>query len=428
MRRSIAFVLSGLALATAATAQSPPRQADEDDYTRYELLTPDSASFRILYDVTATTAGARFYFNPIRKGSVARDESVVDSMTGAPLRFEVVSGADARASGHPAADPDTSYIKVHLPRPVPAGGGVRIRIDKTYTDPKSYYRSGDLIVFDRSLGIRRNSVVLPAGYELVACNTPSQILPEPDGRTKVSFMHIGAGATPFVVKARKLPEGQRRPTATGLPATNGPSQPPAPSAGPAAREPALTAPFNVSERAFQDREIVYFLHPPDTHAFSLYHDYTETREGLDKYLNVVRQGSTVSNPSASILDTGEKLRTETLKGDAITRAAIEIGEPVGPDTEVVVIRFPAVKKGQSVRLRIEETYTDPGRYGTVGDELVWRRSFGRPRNAMVLPAGWFITASSIPAVVSETDDGRIRLDYDNPRPDSVDVWLKARRR
>ena len=76
----------------------------------------------------------------------------------------------------------------------------------------------------------------------------------------------------------------------------------------------------VSERAFQDREIVYFLKSPETHAFSLYHDYTETREGTDKYVNIVRAGSTVSDPSAKILDTGEALKIETLKGQAIAKA------------------------------------------------------------------------------------------------------------
>ena len=84
--------------------------------------------------------------------------------------------------------------------------------------------------------------------------------------------------------------------------------------------------IRVSERAFQDREIVYFLKEPTTHSFSLYHDYTESREGTDKYLNVVRAGSTVSDPSARNLDTGEALKVETLKGDAITKAGIDIGE------------------------------------------------------------------------------------------------------
>jgi hypothetical protein len=186
------------------------------------------------------------------------------------------------------------------------------------------------------------------------------------------------------------------------------------------------------ERAREDREIVYFLNAPETHSFDLYHDYTESREGVDKYLNVVRKGSTASNPSARVLDTGEKLRVETLRGDAITRAGIdvksEVPDGVGPDTEVVVVRFTPVAKGSSVRLRISETYTDAARYGLEGQDLVFDRSLGRPRDAVVLPAGWYLTACSIPAAVSETADGRIRLDFVNPRPDEMDVLLKARRR
>jgi hypothetical protein len=184
----------------------------------------------------------------------------------------------------------------------------------------------------------------------------------------------------------------------------------------------------LAERARQDREIAYFLQDPASHAFSLYHDYTETREGIDKYLNIVRAGSKVSNPSAKILDTGETLKTETLKGDAIKKAGLDIGQEVTPETEVVVIRFAPVKKGQSVRLRISETYTDPDRYKLSGDELVWDRAFGRPRNAIVLPAGWYLTACSIPATVSETPDGRVRLDFVNNRPDEIAVLVKARRR
>ena len=65
-----------LFLAVPAGAQTPQRQTQEDDYTRYELLAPDTAQFRILYEVTATTPGAKFFFNAIRKGSVATDERV----------------------------------------------------------------------------------------------------------------------------------------------------------------------------------------------------------------------------------------------------------------------------------------------------------------------------------------------------------------
>jgi hypothetical protein len=95
-------------------------QTEADAYTRYDLLAPETASFKIYYEVTATTSGARFYYNPIRKGSVASDESVYDAMLGTPLHFEVVGGAEARKDPlMPDADLDTNYIKVTLARPVP---------------------------------------------------------------------------------------------------------------------------------------------------------------------------------------------------------------------------------------------------------------------------------------------------------------------
>ena len=180
------------------------QNAADDEYTRYELLAPETASFRITYDVTAVTAGAKYYFNPIRKGSQASDESVLDRMTGKPLKFEEVSGAEARAAGMDRADLDTRYIKVTLPRAVPKDGQVRLQIDKTYKDAKSYFTDGELIVFSRPLGIKRNSVVLPAGYELVSCNVPSQVIEQKDGRLAISFMNAGPDQASLVVKARKL--------------------------------------------------------------------------------------------------------------------------------------------------------------------------------------------------------------------------------
>ncbi len=82
---------------TGASAAEPPAdgiylptatvQSETDEYTRYELLAPGSGKFRITYEVTATTAGATTFYNPIRKGSAASDEAVLDAMTGQPLRL-----------------------------------------------------------------------------------------------------------------------------------------------------------------------------------------------------------------------------------------------------------------------------------------------------------------------------------------------------
>jgi hypothetical protein len=169
------------------------------------VLAPETAQFHILYEVTAIAPGAAVFFNPIRKGSEASGELVTDRMTGETLHFEVVSGAEARTSGLPGADLATDYIRIHLPRPVPLDGGqVRLLIEKTYKDPKSYFREGDTISFSRSLGIKRNAVVLPAGYELTSCNVPSQILSESDGRIAIAFWNPGPEAAPLKLTAKTL--------------------------------------------------------------------------------------------------------------------------------------------------------------------------------------------------------------------------------
>src|SRR5471032_1409370 len=179
-------------------------QTEADEYTRYELLAPESASFKIYYEVSATTAGAKYFYNPIRNGSVASDESVYDAMLGKPLHFEVVSGAEARKDAlMPDADLSTRYIKVTLARPVPEHGQGRMVIVKTYKDAKSYYLDGKAIVFNRPLGIKRNKVVLPSGYEVVGLTVPSQILTEKDGRIAISFLHAGTGEAPLVLRAIK---------------------------------------------------------------------------------------------------------------------------------------------------------------------------------------------------------------------------------
>jgi hypothetical protein len=424
--------VAALAVALAAAASGPPEaskdgvylptttsQSEADEYTQYELLAPETASFRISYEVTATTAGARFFYNPIRKGSAASEESVYDSMSGEPLHFEVVSGAEARKDPlMPDADAETSYIKVTLARAVPEHGEGRLLILKTYRDEKSYFRDGEAIVFSRPLGVPRNKVVLPSGYEVVGLNVPSQILTQPDGRLALSFLHAGAGEAPLVVRAVK--DAQTGAAAVPPPASTRRSWE-SPFTGETEQE-------RLSERAHQDREIVYFLQPPETHSFTLYHDYTETRAGVNGYANVVRAGSVASRPSATVLDTGEPLPARAMSGAELAASKINTGETVAPSARVVVIPFAAIQSGRTLRLRITETYTAPASYRLEGDELVFDRSLGRPRNAVVLPSGWYCTFSAAPATVTQLPDGRVRLDYWDDRPEAVDVLLKARRR
>jgi len=209
-RRSLAGIGAAACLLAAAglSARPPAARApvpvESDEYTRYELLAPGSARFHILYEVTASSPGARQFFNPIRKGSEASDERVFDLATGKPVAFKVVSGDEARRGGLADAEADVSYLRIELARPVPEDGGVRLLIEKTYRDPKSYFEEGDRLVFSRSLGVPRNAVVFPAGYEIVFCNVAAQVAREPDGRIRVSFMNPGPDAVNAVIRARRL--------------------------------------------------------------------------------------------------------------------------------------------------------------------------------------------------------------------------------
>lgn len=399
-----------------AYAQS---QTTDDEYTRYELLDPGTQSFRILYEVTATKPGTIHYFNALRKGSEHKIDSVKDLRTGKNLEWSIVSGADAKKAGYTEADETGEYLKVQLARAIANNSEYRILIDKTYQDAKSYFTENGNIVFERSLGIKRNAVVLPYGYEIIKCNYPVQVSMESDGRIKASYINAGPAAVPLRIEGRKLPatvnlEVEKKEYVY--------------QSGEGRDKSKARLAYEVPERAHQTREIVYFLQQPETHSFRLYHDYTETREGKNNYLNVVRAGSKASNPSALNLDTGQPLKVETLKGNQLKEKGIKLDEPVTPETEVVVIWYDPVQKGQSTRLRIEETYTDPNRYLLSGNEFVWDRGFGRPHNTVVLPAGWFLTANAIPATIDSTADGKVSLYYMNYDPDEIDVFIKGRKR
>ncbi len=203
--------LAGLVSVIALCGEAGGQYISADTYTRYELLTPESHQFKIYYEVTETRGGARFHFNAIREGSEASDESVIDLATGKALNFELVTGAQAKRDS-PAENFSAAgkYIKVHLAHPVPERGEYRLAIIKTYKDDKSYYTEGDQIVFKRPLSIPRNSVLLPAGYEIVSCSVATQVLMEADGRLKLSFVNPGSGgALEVAIRARKYRPTQR---------------------------------------------------------------------------------------------------------------------------------------------------------------------------------------------------------------------------
>jgi hypothetical protein len=185
----------------------------------------------------------------------------------------------------------------------------------------------------------------------------------------------------------------------------------------------------LTERAYQDREILYELQSPETHAFRITHDYTVRKVGEKYYFNVVRAGSHVTNPESIDLDSGEKLKWEILSGKQAKERKLPITEQITDESEIVVTYLAhPLEPNATNRIRLMETYADPKSYFIDGEELVWDRTFGRLRNTVVLPAGWYLTGLASPATIETLRDGRTSVYVVNPRNDDVRVYLRARRR
>ncbi len=393
-RMCLSFILAIVAIALTPVGAARA----EDDFTRYELLDPATNSFAITYDTTAVGGGLNgYFFNGIRAGSRATDERVVNRGTGEAMPFEVIDGVRAKTLGmsERVAD-DAHFIMVPLPA-VGEGAEVRLRIYKTYEDAASYYAEGDRIVFARTLGIKANVVVLPPGYELVECSVPVITSVLADGRVKVSMLNDRNDVLDVRLVGRRLP---------------------APAAVTTAQE----------HRAEQDREITYWLDEPATASFLISHDFTITEVGTEYVHNFVRAGSEAKDPHFWNLETGEELPVRHMTGAELNAMGVYSRE-VEPDSGVIQARLAEpIGPGHTVRIRVQETYTDPGRYYMEGDELVWDRTLGRPRNVVTLPPGWVLTGISTPATIFTDDEGRVALRFVNPRHDSVHVVLRARRR
>jgi hypothetical protein len=395
--------------------QLQPGAKTTDEYVRYDLDAPTTGTFKVMYEVSVTVQDAKEYREAIPRGMTVIDAKATDMMTGQLIDVTKLS--------------DTLVVK--LARAVPRNGQGRVRLEKTVKHQSAYTLDGPTAVWIEPLVARRGLFILPAGYQLIGCNLPAQIIAQPDGRVSLSFMsqapplgfteaaNVAApGAQTLVVKMRT--GAQTGPGAAPTPLSDKRSWEPPPTQGPTERS-------RLGERSHGDRDITYYLQEPSTNSFSLFHDYTESRAGVDNYVNVVRTGSKVSNPSAIILDTGEVLKDEILRGAAVSAAKLSGVGTVTADTEVVVVHFEPVKAGQSVRLRISETYAAPESYRLEGQDLVFDRGLGRPRNTVILPVGWYLTALSAPGMISETPDKMIRIDFFNGAGGNTDVLIKGRK-
>ena len=182
-------------------------------------------------------------------------------------------------------------------------------------------------------------------------------------------------------------------------------------------------------RAAEDLEIRYWLLDPSGHQFRISHDFTIDRVGQRSVHSFVRKGSVVAPDSKMFnLDTGEPLHTHLVSGKDVNALGY-YPNPTDPESVVVQGDLPkAIEKGESVRIRVEETYTDPVGYTLKDGELDWTRTLGRPLNFVTLPEGWMLTAVNTPAVITLDPQGRVTLRFTNTHPGQLNVSIRARKR
>lgn len=359
MRR---FLFAFLILLVCVPAHAQQAFYSHDNYTQYELLEPASGKFAITYYVTERRPGSLYLLNQTRSGSAGSDISVFDPQTGTPLKFDYMSGAELSASGMTGRfDPKEHYIRAHLPRPVPENGEGRVKILKTYQDAKSYFLDGENVVFKRSLGIARNSIVLPKGYRLVSSNVAAQMFTRPDGRLTISFEHGHGYAADVTVRAR----------ASG----------------------ALPVSRPLLEQAFSSIKTLYDLQA-DPPGGAITHEFVDERPGSEVGLR--HPPGLAEEFTVTDVDSGLPL--------AVSRRG----------TRAFAILKTHIFQGGSARLRM----TGPMRAGAVirtGDTLEWTGMPITARLYVLLPAGWDLVSVSVPATVATQPDGRVGVQiYNQP--------------
>ena len=304
-----------MAAATVVVRPVLAQNRSEDEYTRYELLAPETSSFKIVYDVTAVSPGARFFFNPIRLGSVATDESVIDLMTGAPAE---VSGSERRRSARVGAGEREPRGPVHPRRAGEAGAAGRRR-----TDPHHQ----DLQGSEELLPRRQRDRVRSAARHQAQRRRPAAGL-----RARVVQHSLAGDRGVRRPRRHQLHEHLSGPGAAGAARQSAREtrrrrrRAPLPRRRARARRPirvrrcrrwsacaCRSAPSRIARSCTSSRA------PRRTRSACT----TTTRKPGKAPTSTSTSsaaGSTVSDPSAKILDTGEALKTETLKGQAITAA------------------------------------------------------------------------------------------------------------
>ena len=155
---------------------------------------------KTLYDMEAPEAGrikVEQTYSDYRKGGTAR----LETLGQLPLQDLRVTDLDTGKPFATAKDAAATFVKLDVPI-VDDRQSAHIKITGVFRDP-SYKIASDELVFDRVLSGLRNTIVLPAGWELSALSQ-SGTIGTYDGRTFVALINLnGENAYRVTLRARK---------------------------------------------------------------------------------------------------------------------------------------------------------------------------------------------------------------------------------
>jgi len=175
-----------------------------------------------------------------------------------------------------------------------------------------------------------------------------------------------------------------------------------------------------------DDHTEYNLLEPSSHQFHIVYYLSQRQVGATTLLNQTRSGSEGSDISVRDPQTGQPLKFE-YKSGAELRAAGEQGRLADAEHYIRAFLPRPVPDGGEGRVRIEKTYLDEKSYYEQGSEIVFARSLGIGRNAIVLPAGYALAASNVAAQVMALPDGRVKVAFENVNTYAADVVIRGRK-
>lgn len=182
------------------------------------------------------------------------------------------------------------------------------------------------------------------------------------------------------------------------------------------------------ERDVNAKEVTFDLLQPEQSRYNLFFTYAESRAGISAYARVIRDGSDLLAITAVEVTNQTPLEVELFGMDEMMSLGIVRVADSTVATRIAMVRFPPVPGDQNFGIQIREEITRPGSYKVSGDELTFDCDLERARNRIVLPEGWYLTNSSLPATISTGNDGRVHIHIVNYRPDPLSLRISARRR